>query len=374
MVVGLSAMLGTGVFVVWTPAIARAGSWLFLALAIAGLIAVLNAVSTARLARRHPVSGGAYAYGSARLNRGAGVVAGVAFVVGKSASASAAALAIGAYVWPERQQLVAWVALLIAVAIDLRGVVRSMRVNAVLVSIVLAVLVLLVAVGLNGAAERTATVALPAASATQVLAASGLLFVAFAGYARIAVLGEEVRDPERTLPRAIAIALACVGLVYLSVAVVVVLAVRGGADLGQAPLADVLAFAGADGLVWVVTVAAVVAAGSALLSLISGIGRTTFAMAAAGDAPRSLATVHPTSRVPHRASLVGALLAAVLVGVGQLSWSLALSGASVLLYYGVAHLAAWTLPGRLGRVVAAVGLVGCLAIVGGLVLAGALQP
>ena len=374
MVVGLSAMLGTGVFVVWTPAIARAGSWLFLALAIAGLIAVLNAVSTARLARRHPVSGGAYAYGSARLNRGVGVVAGVAFVVGKSASASAAALAIGAYVWPERQQLVAWVALLIAVAIDLRGVIRSMRVNAVLVSIVLAVLVLLVAVGLTGAAVRTATVALPTASATQVLAASGLLFVAFAGYARIAVLGEEVRDPERTLPRAIAIALACVAVVYLSVAVVVVLAVRAGADLGQAPLADVLAFVGADGLVWIVTVAAVLAAGSALLSLISGIGRTTFAMAAAGDAPRAFAAVHPTSRVPHRASLVGAMLAAAFVGVGQLSWSLALSGASVLLYYGVAHLAAGTLPGRGGRVIAAAGLVGCLTIVGGLVLAGALQP
>ena len=374
MVVGLSAMLGTGVFVVWTPAIARAGSWLFLALAIAGLIAVLNAVSTARLARRHPVSGGAYAYGSARLNRASGIVAGVAFVVGKSASASAAALAIGAYVWPERQQLVAWVALVLAVAIDLRGVVRSMRVNAVLVSVVLAVLVLVVAVGLSGSADRPSMITLPTSSVTQLLAASGLLFVAFAGYARIAVLGEEVRDPERTLPRAIAIALGSVAVVYLSVAAVVVLAVRNGADLGQAPLADVLAFAGADGLVWVVTVAAVLAAGSALLSLISGIGRTTFAMAAAGDAPKALAAVHPTSKVPHRASLVGALLAAVFVGVGQLAWSLALSGASVLLYYGVAHLAAWTLPGRGGRVVAAAGLVGCLTIVGGLVFAGALQP
>lgn len=376
-VVGLSAMLGTGVFVVWTPAIARAGSSLFVALGVAAVIASLNATSTARLARRHPVSGGAYAYGSARIHRSAGIAAGLAFIVGKSASASAAALAIGAYLWPERQQFVAWIALGVAVAIDLRGVVRSIRVNVVLVAIVLVVLALVVAVGATnevGAGEEMVATVLPTSSASEVLAAAGLLFVAFAGYARIAVLGEEVRRPEHILPRAIAIALATIAVIYAAVAFVVMVAVRGGTELGDAPLADVLAFAGQPGLVWIVTIGAVLAAGSALLSLVSGIGRTTFAMAAAGDAPRVFAAVHPTSKMPHRASLVGAVLAAVFVAVGELGWSLALSGASVLLYYGVAHLAAWTLPERWGRVIAGLGLAGCLTVVGGLVLAGALAP
>lgn len=366
-------MLGTGVFVVWTPAIARAGSWLFIALGIAAMVAALNATSTARLARRYPVSGGAYAYGSQRIHRSVGIVAGLAFIIGKSASASAAALAIGAYLWPEYQQPVAWVALAIALAIDLRGVVRSTSVNAVLVSLVLIVLAIVVIV--SAPTElRAEQAVLPDAAADQVLAAAGLLFVAFAGYARIAVLGEEVRQPERTLPRAIATAFVVVTAVYAAVALAVVLAVRAGAQIGEAPLADVLTFVGQPGLVWMVTIGAVLAAGGALLSVISGIGRTTFAMAASGDAPRFLAAVHPGSKVPHRAAWMGAILAAIFVGVGELAWSLALSGASVLLYYGVAHVAAWTLPGRLGRLVAAAGLVGCLTVVSGLVIAGALQP
>jgi basic amino acid/polyamine antiporter, APA family len=374
-VVGLSAMLGTGVFAVWTPAWSLAGSWLLLGLGIAAVVAVLNAISTARLAAVHPEAGGAYAYGRIRLSRGAGLTAGLAFLVGKGASAAAAALTIGVYAWPGQERLVAWLAIAVALAIDLRGVVKSTRVNAVLVAVVIAVVLLVVGVGLVNLPDAAPAPA-PPATPVAVVAAAGLLFVAFAGYARIAVLGEEVRDPARTIPLAMAASFAIVLVLYAAVGATIALLAGRGLALGPAALEAVAALSGSGALEAVVRVAAVLGAGSVLISLLAGMGRTLFAMASAGDAPRALAAVSSRS-VPHRAAVLVALWAAVVVLAGQLSWALALSGFSILGYYSVAHLAAWTLPPgkRPWRVVPVLGLVGCVAVLGslaGLALTGGL--
>ena len=361
-VVGLSAMLGTGVFAVWTPALALTGGWLLVSLVLAACVAALNAVSTARLAMAHPESGGAYAYGRIRLNRSAGVLAGGAFVIGKSASAAAAALTIGVYLWPGLERLTAWLAIAVALAIDLRGIVKSTRVSAVLVALVLGTLVVVIVVGAGRIAGAASALPLTDAGAIGVLAASGLLFVAFAGYARITVLGEEVRDPRRTIPRAMVWSFVVVTAVYAVLAVVVLQLAAGGTVFSAAPLADIVS---GTPIAWIVTVGAVLGAGSVLISLLAGIGRTLFAMAARGDAPAALVGVS-RRRVPHRAGIVAAVLAALLVTLGELSWALALSGASVLSYYAVAHLAAWTLPGRGRRWVPVLGLIGCVAILGAL--------
>lgn len=365
-VVGLSAMLGTGVFAVWTPAWGLVGGWLLVALLLAAGVAVLNAVSTARLAMVHPDSGGAYAYGRLRLNRTAGVVAGASFLVGKSASAAAAALTIGAYAWPGQERLAAWVAIAVALAIDLRGIVRSTRVNAILVGVVLVVLAIVVLIGLANVPDGEAA-ATPAATPVSVAAAAGLLFVAFAGYARVTVLGEEVRDPARTIPRAMTLSFAVVLGVYAAVGVTVSLLAGRGLSLGPAPLESVVSVGGSEAADVIVRVGAVVGAGAVLISLLAGMGRTLFAMADAGDAPRVLAAVSSRS-VPHRAAAVVAGLAAGVVLAGQLSWALALSGVSILAYYSVAHLAAWTLPAgqRPLRLVPVLGLVGCLLVLGSL--------
>ena len=165
-VVGLGAMLGTGVFAAWTPAVALAGSALLLALLIAAVVAALNATSTAALARVLPHSGGAYAYGRASLSRPAGVLAGYTFVLGKAASAGAAALTIGAYAWPGYERIIGLAAVVIALALDLRGVVKSVRVTAVLVALVLAVLAaLVVAAVLADAGVVAESSPLPSASA-----------------------------------------------------------------------------------------------------------------------------------------------------------------------------------------------------------------
>ena len=363
-VVGVGAMLGTGVFAVWSPAYDLAGPGLVVSLLIAAIIAALNATSTARLAADLPRAGGAYAYGTAVLSRGAGVLAGYAFVIGKSASAGAAALTIGVYLWPEGARWLAVVAILVVLALDLRGITRSMRATAVSIGIVLVILAAL-SVAFWVGAPPGAGAAEPEApqGIWGVIAGAGVLFVAFAGYARITVLGEEVRSPRRTIPRAVAISFAIVLVVYVVLGATVVTAQQRLGDLGDAALDTIARAAGGAPLAIAVTLAAVLAAGAVLLSLIAGIGRTVFAMGDGGDAPRALAAVSRSTAVPYRAEILAAVLAAIVALIGGLGGALALSGVSILIYYAVAHAAAWRRWPRPGvRIVAGLGLLGCLGV------------
>src|SRR5829696_7380628 len=195
-VLGLGSMLGAGVFAVFGPAARAAGSGLLLALVLAGLVAYGNATSSARLAARYPASGGTYVYGRDRLGPFWGYLAGWGFVVGKIASCAAIALTFAAYAAPGLLRPVAVAAVLAATALNYRGVHRSLVATRVLVTATLATLGLVVVAGLGGgSADRLAP--FPGAGPHGVLQAAGLLFFAFAGYARIATLGEEVGDPAR---------------------------------------------------------------------------------------------------------------------------------------------------------------------------------
>jgi APA family basic amino acid/polyamine antiporter len=358
-VVGLGAMLGTGVFAVWSPALVLAGSLLIGAFAVAACVAALNAWSTGKLAMVHPESGGAYAYGRIYVNRFAGVTAGVAFVIGKSSSAAAAALVIAVYVAPDHARLVAIAVIALALLIEVRGLHRTVLVSAALVIVVLGILL---ALGVAGSSIRGPQTPLESPNIVGLLAGAALCFFAFAGYARVTVLGEEVRQPRRTIPRAMVIAMSVVAIVYLGLAFVVLHAAQRGVVIGPAGLLDVVA--AWPGMVVAAQVGVVLAAGAALLALIAGVSRTVFAMAARGDAPAGLARID--HGLPRRAQILAAGFAVGLAAVGQLSWALALSATSVLLYYAIAHLAAHRMSDGPPRWVPLLGMVGCLALAGAL--------
>ncbi|TDC33946.1 APC family permease [Micromonospora sp. KC213] len=380
-VIGLGSMLGAGVFVVFAPAAATAGgAGLLAALAVAGFIAFCNATSSARLAARHPESGGTYVYGRERLGPFAGFLAGWGFVVGKTASCAAMALTIGAYLWPAQTRLVAVAAVLAVTVVNLRGIAKTAAATAVLVTLVLAVLALVVVTGLTAGGVQLDRLTAGGGSARGVLTAAGLLFFAFAGYARIATLGEEVRDPERTIPRAVPLALGVVLAIYLVLAVVAV-GVLGADRLAAsaAPLVDVVTAAGLPGLAWVVRAGAAIAVTGVLLSLLAGVGRTLLAMARRRDVPGALAAVHPVHQVPHRAELAVAAVVVLVVLLGDVRHAIGFSSCTVLVYYAITNAAALRLgpdPARRlpVRALAVAGLVGCLLLAANLppgsVLAG----
>ncbi|MGV2921885.1 APC family permease [Streptomyces alfalfae] len=365
--IGLGAMLGAGIFAALAPAARAAGSGLLIGLALAAVVAYCNATSSARLAARHPASGGTYVYGRERLGDFWGYLAGWAFVVGKTASCAAMALTVGTYVWPGHAQAVAVAAVVALTAVNYAGVRKSALLTRVIVAVVLAVLAAVVVAALTAQASDAARLDVgDDATFGGVLQAAGLLFFAFAGYARVATLGEEVRDPARTIPRAVPIALGITLVVYALVAVAV-LTVLGpdGLAKAEAPLSAAAKASGADWLVPVVRVGAATAALGSLLALILGVSRTTLAMARDRHLPHVLAAIHPRFTVPHRAELVVGVVVAVVAATGNVRGAIGFSSFGVLVYYAVANASAWTLTpaeGRPARIVPVLGLAGCLAL------------
>ncbi len=371
-VIGLGSMIGAGVFSAFAPAAAAAGSALLIGLALAAGVAYCNAVASAQLAARYPTSGGTYVYGRERLGAWWGFTAGWGFVIGKTASCAAMALTFAAYAVPGPiwiQRLVGVLAVLALTAVNLRGITRTAALARILVAVSLLSLgvVVVISVASGQADPRNLAIGDLPAGPYGVLQSAGLLFFAFAGYARIATLGEEVREPERTIPRAIPIALGIVVAVYLVVGASALL-VSGASVIAasSAPLASAVEAAGSAWALPVVRIGAVAASLGALLALIAGIGRTALAMAREGDLPRTLAAVDARRQVPHHAQLAIAAAVAVLVATTDLRGAIGFSSFGVLTYYAIANAAAYTQPleeRRWPRALNVIGLLGCIVLV-----------
>ncbi|HEX5858854.1 MAG TPA: APC family permease [Microbacterium sp.] len=368
--IGLGSMIGAGVFAAFSPAAAAAGTGLLIGLVLAGIVAFCNATASAQLAAAYPTSGGTYAYGRAELGPWWGFIAGWCFVIGKLASCAAMALTFAAYAAPAGwERPVAVLAVAALAAVNYFGITRTAQLTRIIVVFVLMVLAVVVAAGIAGgpAEDPWGSSELLAGGAYGILQSAGLLFFAFAGYARIATMGEEVRDPRRTIPRAIVLSLGIVAILYgvMAVAVLTTLGPAGTAA-STAPLADTAAAAGWAWAVPVVRLGAAAASLGALLALIAGIGRTSLAMAREGDLPRYFAAVHPRWRVPHRAEVAVAVIVVATVLLVDLRGAIAFSSFGVLLYYFIANVAAsrQTAPARrYPQALQWVGAVGCVVLV-----------
>ena len=371
-VIGLGSMIGAGVFSAFGPAARAAGAGLLIGLVLAAAIAYCNATASAQLAAVYPTSGGTYVYGRERLGPWWGFIAGWGFVIGKTASCAAMALTFASYAIPgpgapEWLQRIAAVAAVVALcALNYRGITKTAVLARILVACTLIALTAFV-VGIALAKPSHLSLGVwPTAPLYGVLQSAGLLFFAFAGYARIATMGEEVRDPARTIPRAITLALVIAVAIYLVVGVAALLA--AGPDRlarAAAPLTEAVRAVGATALVPVLATGGALASLGALLALIAGLGRTTLAMARNHDLPVWLAAVHPRHRVPHHAEIALGVVVCFLVATVDLRGVIGFSSFGVLIYYAIANAAAYTLPGagRWARVRDVCGVAGCLLLV-----------
>ena len=377
---GLGAMIGTGVFVSLGLGAGIAGTAVLLALALAAGVALCNGLSSAQLAAAHPVSGGTYEYGYRYLNSWAGFTAGWVFLIAKSASAATAALGFAGYVLHALEQPSAYlVPLALAVVavltvIVLTGMRRSNAANVAIVTVTLCALAFFVFAGVPRI-ETNNLVPFFAVDGREVgaaalLEATALMFVAYTGYARIATLGEEVRDPKRTIPKAIVLTAVLVMLLYGAVAVVGIgvagsEGLRAATEEQAAPLAVVAQRFAVPGASAVLTIGALTAMLGVLLNLILGLSRVVLAMARRGDLFSVLATVNARGTTPFWAVLTTGASIAGIVGIGSVRTTWSFSAFSVLIYYALTNLAALRMPvsERLyPRFVAAIGLVACLGL------------
>ena len=356
---GLGSIVGTGVFVSIGIAAGIAGPSVIIAVAIGAVVATCNAFNSAQLAANHPVSGGTYEYGYKYLNHWLGFIAGWMFLLAKSASAATAALGFAGYllnafginnqIWLVLTALTAVVVLTIVV---LSGIRRSNVTNIIIVSITLFSLAVFILVGvpkvlLSGGENLTPFFPgdKPIASLLQ---AAALMFVAYTGYGRIATLGEEVKEPRRTIPRAIALTMFVSCLLYISISIVTVVVGKeviqklSQADVSLAAPLEVIAKLGLGVPVipQLIAVGAITAMLGVLLNLILGLSRVLLAMGRRRDVPRIFARLNSGETTPYVAVVVVGVAIALLVLIGDVKTTWSFSAFNVLIYYAITNFAA----------------------------------
>ncbi len=357
--IGLGSILGTGVFVSLAIAAGIAGPAVILAVAIAALVAICNGLNSAQLAANHPVSGGTYEYGYRYLNPWLGFTAGWLFLLAKTASAATAALGFAGYLlntlgFAGGKSLIA-VALLAVVAMTfvvIRGIQRSNRINIVIVSVTLLSLGGFVLAGLVPLTSLGATNFTPffvkGNSLKSVLHATALMFVAYTGYGRIATLGEEVQEPQKTIPKSIIVSMVLTMLIYLAVAIVGVGAI-GASSFSEhadaaAPLELTARTFGVPGVSLLLAIGAMTAMLGVLLNLILGLSRVLLAMGRRGDMPHQIARLNREGTSPTLAVMVVGAAIGLLVLSGNIKATWSFSAFTVLIYYALTNFAALRLP------------------------------
>lgn len=380
---GLGSIVGTGVFVSLGFAIELLGGQVITAIACAAALALCNGLSSAQLAAQHPVSGGTYEYGYRWLGPWWGFTAGWVFLWAKSASAAAAALGLANYLLPFVGNRTGAVRLTLAYGAlasvclgILWGIKRTNRLNAVIVAVTLLSLLAFVLLGIPSAWEhqRWNEPLVPAVGGPTgwgaFWQATALMFVAFTGYGRLATLGEEVREPSKTIPRAILLTLLGAMLLYMGVALVAV-GVLGPAEVGWAtrgtvgPLRMVAAQFPVRGAEQVVAVGAITAMLGVLLNLVLGLSRVVLAMGRRADLPIGLAQINAVTGNPDRATGLVAAMVGGLVAWGDIHAAWSLSAFTVLIYYALTNVCALRLTAseRLyPRPFAWIGLGGCVSL------------
>ena len=358
---GVASMLGAGVFVVFAPASELAGSYLILAIALAGMVASLNARSMRQLSKVFPSAGGAYAFGKEYISSFWGFLAGIAFLLGKVGSVAAISLAAASYIYPAAKVEVAFASVALMTGINLLGINRT-ALGALVLSVPTIALLLLV--GIYG--FQVVPVELQAQSSISgVLPAAALIFFAFAGYARVATLGPEVKNPSENIPKAITLSLVVVFVIYFLVANALQVQLGAALQFSIAPIQDFATLL----LPWlpgelVMLVAASACLGS-LLSLLAGISRTAEAMAKDRELPGFIGLRSRRFNSPWVADLLILGIATGLLLSGDITWAIGVSSFAVLVYYAVANFAAFrqlTPKQPLGRSMALTGCALCLGV------------
>ena len=369
MMMGLGSIVGTGVFVSIAIATGIAGADAIFAIAIAALVAICNGLSSAQLAANYPVSGGTYEYGYRLLPKSFGFIAGWMFLFAKSASAATAALGLSGYLMASVGEdmgqggqymkfasvAIALGTLLLLTVLTLIGIKRTNSINILIVSVTLISLMCFVVMGLPLAAANfrenlSGAFSLNSFSTRDqrwpdLLQATALMFVAYTGYGRIATLGEEVKEPHRTIPRAVIATLAVSMLLYFAVAIVAVGAV-GADEFGEAAGNQIAALSVVAGhfeagwVVYAVSIGAITAMLGVLLNLLLGLSRVLLAMARRRDMPQRWERVAQSSGVPVNATIVVATIIGLLILIGDIKLTWSFSAFSVLIYYSITNLCA----------------------------------
>jgi len=364
--IGIGAIIGAGIFVVTGIAAGLAGPALTISMVIAAIVSLFTALSFVELTAWLPTEGGVYEFASKLLSHFAGFLAGWMWIVSYTFVGPAVSLAFSYYftaLFPIiNSRLVAAIICVIFTVLNFAGIRHSAAFNNMLVSAKVLILLAFSVVGLFHLKASNFTPFIP--SEIGIFYGAYFIFFAYGGFARIAVLAEEVKDAKRVVPRSIVLALVTSTVIYLLVGTVAV-GLIGAESLGKSksPLTEAISVVGSPVLTYVVSVGGLLATASVLLTSILGVSRMAFAMARKGDLPSALSRLHPRHDTPYCSILIVGSIMTVLALFADLAGVVAISTFASLFYYALANVSALRLKtdARLyPRPLPTLGLVTCL--------------
>jgi APA family basic amino acid/polyamine antiporter len=367
--VGLGAIIGAGIFVVTGIAAGVSGPAFLVGLLIAGIIATFNALSSAQLASKYPLSGGTYEYGYILINPAFGFSAGWMFLVSKLAGAGFVAIGFGSYFYqviPIASPIAFSVlAVIFLTAANYFGVKKAGVLNLVIVTITLLSLIYFAFSGISEVNFENFKPFAPF-GISGIAEAAALLFFAFTGYGRIATLAEEVVNPKKTIPKAIIVTIVTAILLYSVISVVAIGVIGTETMAGSTSPLQVAADAlNSPAISSIITIGASTAMLGVLLSQILGISRVMLAMGRRSDLPPFFKRIHKRYRVPHIGILITGFIILLLTLIGSFEFIVRAATFTILLYYSITNIAAIKQPKKdrmYGRLIPILGLIGCLAM------------
>ncbi|MDI6849875.1 MAG: amino acid permease [Candidatus Saccharicenans sp.] len=349
--ISIGATVGAGIFAVTGVAAGLAGSALLLSLVLAATATFLTALSFIQLISWRPAEGSIYYYSRRLISPFAGFLVGWMWVVSNLFSGAVVALSFAHYLAELTGftrigvNLIAVSLILIFTALNSIGIKESSSVNNFLVILKLSVLGIFIAVGLFFL--RLENLKPFQLSAPNIFLGAAIIFFAFQGFARVAIVAEEIKNPAKNVPLAIIISLAVSTAVYIFVAFVA-LGLAGAAKLSHsgAPLSLAIKQTGLSWTGPLISVGGLLATASVLLTAILGISRMLFAMSRENDLPSCLRYIHPDFGTPLRGVWTSGLIMALLAYFFDLTSVVSISSFSLLFYYSLANVSALRLEKR----------------------------
>jgi APA family basic amino acid/polyamine antiporter len=363
--IGLGAIVGAGIFVVTGVAANMAGPALLLSLVIGAVVSGFTAMSFAELAMRIPKEGGGYEFAHQLISPFGGFVSGWMWLMSNVLSGTAVAIGFASYLAvfiPLPVNIMAAAACLGVMAINLWGIKESTTLNDLLVIFKVGVLMVFVAVGVVLVHPENFVPFAPEGY-WGVMQGAAIIFFAYSGFGRIAMVSEEVIDPKRTVPKAIFLALVTSTIIYMLVASVSVGMIGYQGLAGSASPLSTAASIESPLLSKFVGLAAIAATLSVLLTTLLGMSRLSFAMSRNGDLPKALTKLHPKTRTPVVAIVLFGGLMAIFCLFSSVLFAAALSNFGSLLYYALVNASALKMPRpSYPRLIPILGLVSCLVL------------
>jgi APA family basic amino acid/polyamine antiporter len=368
---GIGAIIGSGIFVVTGIVAGIAGPAMIISIIIAGIIALFSALSVAELSTYLPEEGGTYVYAQKLISPFVGFIAGWIWIFSNIFVGAAVSLGFAHYfvtLFPGIPiKGIAVIICLIFVIINYIGLKESTLLNNTLVTLKVLILLFFVAFGLGFFNGVHLTPFAPT-GISGILSGAALIFFAYTGFARVTIMAEEVKDPKKTIPASIFLALAISTVLYILVSVIAV-GLVGASGLSQSgsPLAAAIGITGSSAALFLISLGAMIATASVLLTTIMGISRIIFAMARTGDLPAFLQRIHPRFSTPHYAIWISGACMIAAILLADLTLVVAVSTFSMLVFYLIANIAAFKIPSEnrhYSSVIPVIGTVSCIGLIG----------